>query len=235
MSLYHTFRVFKKYLKDKEYHVKDTIPKNMEVLFILESPHNEEIKQKLPLCGPTGELVTNFFKIKSQKPFGELVSDNMNKGSARIGIMNVSKVPLQITEKLKSDKRYNNDKEKRKARKQGKSQSKTMATISLLDFLRKNSLSAFEGCPSLDMFKERILNDFEKRLKKLDYKNLTVILCGAFAQESFNYSKNRYRGIQDKFANEIHVDHPSYGNWSKHYSNSKLRKCKLLMNIVSNY
>ena len=68
-----------------KYKVDDIIAKNVDVVFLLESPHNEEVKCKHPLAGKSGVNMTKFiykvFSLSKPKccnkiiPFGKLVQD----------------------------------------------------------------------------------------------------------------------------------------------------------------
>ncbi len=103
-----------KYLEseDKSYYVLDTpneedIKKleRLDYLFILESPHTDEVIKEHPLAGDSGKAVTKFlFGDKTSIPFGKLVKLNSDLLEFKhIAIMNVSNVPLQTV------KGYNDD------------------------------------------------------------------------------------------------------------------------------
>ena len=83
------------------YFVPDYPKENHEeikTLFILESPHVDEIEGRKPLQGSAGKNVSDFFGLT--KPFGEEKEFLIKH---KIGIVNVSNIPLQLIDK-KSDK-----------------------------------------------------------------------------------------------------------------------------------
>ena len=88
----------KKYLSGRvAYYVEDcfSCEKNdVEYLFFLESPHNDEIDSLIPLAGASGIAVSQFlFGNNESTPFGQLISEQ--KTQFKIGIINISNVPLQ--------------------------------------------------------------------------------------------------------------------------------------------
>ena len=93
-------RLLNEYLKrlktDKPtYYVKDTAEgseESIEILFVLESPHKEEVASRKPLMGRAGEYVSDFLDCEN-RPFGE--NQKLFK-SNQIGIFNVSNIPLQV-------------------------------------------------------------------------------------------------------------------------------------------
>lgn len=95
--------------KHPPYYVSDATEgneKTIEILFILESPHKEEVDAKKPLMGRAGEYVSDFLDC-DKKPFGKNQELFKNR---QIGILNVSNIPLQViecnqieTEKIKGE------------------------------------------------------------------------------------------------------------------------------------
>jgi hypothetical protein len=84
--------------------VDDLIGENCEILFILESPHKNELKKRFPVAGESGvNLSKSVFKKDKYReiPFGKMlnkpykypeIADRLNK----FAVMNVSQLPLQI-------------------------------------------------------------------------------------------------------------------------------------------
>lgn len=73
--------------------VSDLSANNSELIFILESPHNQEIKVGYPAAGKTGVAMSRaLFNI--DKPLGELVVNN-NNNIPLISLVNCSRLPLQ--------------------------------------------------------------------------------------------------------------------------------------------
>jgi len=70
---------------------------DVEYLFFLESPHKDELKNQTPLVGKSGKAVSKFlFGESEEEAFGEKVKQK--KTNQKIGIINISNVPLQKIE-----------------------------------------------------------------------------------------------------------------------------------------
>ena len=82
------------YVDDIEFDAKN----ESGVVFILESPHIQEVAEGKPLMGASGEDVSQYL-LNQNKPFGKLVESLNHK----IAIINVSNVPLQVIDKNKTD------------------------------------------------------------------------------------------------------------------------------------
>lgn len=74
-------------------------PTEMEFLFVLESPHTEELEMNLPCVGKSGTRMANEIFPQYDKSFGEILKSNIDEAS-KFGIMNSFQFPLQITSKL---------------------------------------------------------------------------------------------------------------------------------------
>ncbi len=72
--------------------------KDVEYIFLTESPHKDELEKKYPLAGSSGKAISKFlFGNDATKPFGELVNNRDPQiENAKIAIVNVSNIPLQI-------------------------------------------------------------------------------------------------------------------------------------------
>lgn len=95
--------------------VDDIIPKDLSKLkyvFILESPHIDEIRAGLPLIGDTGESVMKALGISVTDKinnFGKFVSLKRNDTA----IMNISQCPLQSINKKGVEIKYIEDEDVR--------------------------------------------------------------------------------------------------------------------------
>lgn len=92
-----------KYLKGQAfYYVDDCFSceeKDVEYLFFLESPHKDEIENQTPLSGKSGKAVSKFLFGKNEKEaFGVKVKNKTT--NQKIGIVNISNVPLQAIEMI---------------------------------------------------------------------------------------------------------------------------------------
>ena len=72
------------------YTVEDIVGENSKRLFILESPHTNEIKSKIPASGQTG-LVMSQELFNTSTPIGIAISNGEIDG---IGILNACQFPL---------------------------------------------------------------------------------------------------------------------------------------------
>ncbi|MFO7819229.1 MAG: hypothetical protein R6V17_03225, partial [Halanaerobacter sp.] len=87
----------------KKYRVVDVINKDMDYLFILESPHIAEIKQGYPVAGNSGVEMTKFiYDEDDEDAFGKLVNNkddykNQYHGLNKFSIMNVVPAPMQAS------------------------------------------------------------------------------------------------------------------------------------------
>lgn len=214
-----------KYLEseDKSYYVLDTpneedIKKleRLDYLFILESPHTDEVIKEHPLAGDSGKAVTKFLLGKDEKQaFGEIVRDSYSSEAAaakransqlnnkKIAIVNVSNVPLQVIEANKEA---------------------TKDIVGLLESIRKNSI-AQDNFGSVDLFKK-----FKTKLatycdcKKFN-DEATIVVCGEFAKKYFNKfllgdknlkietNTDLLQRICDDKIQILYVPHPSRNQW----------------------
>lgn len=104
--------LLEKYLKKLKlknecpYYVQDTAEgyeKDIKILFVLESPHKEEVKEGKPLVGKSGENVSDYiYKQGAKEAFGELHEYLLKH---KIGIINVSNIPLQVIKENEEDAR----------------------------------------------------------------------------------------------------------------------------------
>lgn len=70
---------------------------DVELVFVLESPHTDELISRYPVAGITGRnaLAILSQQARSTETLGGLVKNNIDAGDGRVAILNVSTVPLQ--------------------------------------------------------------------------------------------------------------------------------------------
>lgn len=167
--------------------VKDT----MEYLFVLESPHTQELKNKYPLAGYSGKKIAKFFG-DNKNSFGKIVKEN---SKCNIGIMNVCQCPLQNINPPQED---NSEKDIYEE------------MMNVLEFIRKNYKSIFKHRQNLSIANEiekKIFNNFKESLMEIiiKYKDIKyIIVCGEFAKAYINQIK-----IDDNIK-VIYTTHPSF-------------------------
>jgi len=79
------------YEKLKDYFVDDLLFDNTDVIFVLESPHTQEVKNGYPVAGKSGNDMSKVL-FGLDESFGKLIYEQKIK---HIGILNVSNYPLQ--------------------------------------------------------------------------------------------------------------------------------------------
>lgn len=193
------------------YIVDDLNLDKAEVIFVLESPHKDEIEEKHPVAGSSGRAMTkilfphekDFKDGKTFKALGKLLYDEKDTEHDHrlnnIGIMNISKIPLQMSAYACEDIKKNCE------------------LLRFFELIRNNPKERKHN-KQLNRIISMIKNDFEKRIENRTPQK--IILCGGFVQEIFESIF--------EFDSNIHfnVPHPSYGNWSKEKYKSEITTLK---------
>lgn len=183
---------------------------NAKFIFILESPHIQELKYGLPVSGGSGKMMTKHLFPKqyetSNLPLGRFVDSfkDTDEEVSRVGIMNICRIPMQKSA-------YPED-----------VQSKYQRVLNILERLRKNvkRLTSEES-----FIKESMINNFMKELEKVK-ENAYIIPCGKTAENYFSQID-----IFDKKYNYIaEIPHPSFGSWSKQKYKHKIDELKDIFN-----
>ncbi|KQP67825.1 hypothetical protein ASF40_20045 [Microbacterium sp. Leaf288] len=70
---------------------------DVELVFILESPHTDELISRHPVAGMTGRNALAILRQQTRgtESLGHVVKDKIDAGDGRVAILNVSTVPLQ--------------------------------------------------------------------------------------------------------------------------------------------
>ncbi|WP_206830219.1 uracil-DNA glycosylase family protein [Alicyclobacillus fructus] len=86
----------------RDYHVPDIVLETSTVIFILESPHIQELRHGAPVAGASGATMSRhiFGPEYGHLPLGRMVKKNAETGAQRprlsaIGLVNVCNIPLQ--------------------------------------------------------------------------------------------------------------------------------------------
>lgn len=182
--------------KETSYYVPDIMncKKNsdIEILFIVESPHTEEVENHYPLAGESGKEITKYITNQLvEEPLGKLVHENSNgkggKLNKNIAIVNISNNPLQKLNENENDVRN---------------------LILELEKIRGSKVNKILS----DYFNHKIIHYFR------DNKSMKIIICGSFAQTYFDefLETKEYKAIGiTKLFDRIHkVPHPSYHQWT---------------------
>jgi len=176
--------------------VKNIINENSKIVFILESPHKQEMLYGYPLAGKAGKIISK--KLGYSNPFGLEVKEKSLKG--RVSIINVSLQPLQ-------EDGYDSDKDSIPSNINELNQLKRL-------FEKGASYITKHKKNELNKLKEEIYEIFLQEVAKLP-DNIMIVPCGNFARE-FSKKVNKDL-IKKKFSFiEKKIPHPSArGGWSK--------------------
>lgn len=193
--------------------VKDLVPNEIGLLFVLESPHTDEVRAKVPLAGSSGIMVTEVLKVAldlgdDSVPFGKLVKENLKE--YKIGVMNASPIPMQT-------RAYTGG-------------SKLALRIGrMLEIIRKNpqprKRKTKYGTPKeVNRTISFIKRSFSRRVHKARIDgNTIVILCGSFSKYIWHECvKNRTKDV-------IELPHPSKGLWCSQDNVTDILKLKGLV------
>ena len=142
----------------KEYFVNDLVYEDAKVVFVLESPHTQEVKNGYPVAGKSGNDMSKIL-FGLDEAFGKLIYAQKIKN---IDIVNVCNYPLQ-----KSAYKNPNSPELEKFEK-----------------IRQNPKSRKYDKDGINAVLKPMMDDFSKRLSK--HKDKKIILCGNFAGAAFD-------------------------------------------------
>ncbi|WP_137789562.1 hypothetical protein [Bacillus sp. E(2018)] len=176
------------------YSVQDIISEHTNMIFVLESPHKEEIKSGVPLAGLSGRsMAKELFEVEDTLPMGKLLKQyiNENKKTA-FGIVNVCSFPLQGSA-FPDDSfvnRYSDE-------------------IKVAEAVRTSSVKVFKDECRAE-FDQLLLHHFESRLTSLLKGNTLIVPCGRFAEKYVSKLS-----IKESLTVLEGVPHPSYHSWSR--------------------
>ena len=146
----------------KDYCVNDLVSEDAEVIFVLESPHTQEVKNGYPVAGKSGVDMSKIL-FGFNEPFGKLIYEQTIQ---KIAIINVCNYPLQKSAYSNSD----------------------MPELEFFQKIRQNPKLRKYDKEGINATLKPMMKDFSQRL--LQYKDKKIILCGNFAQSCFeNYLK----------------------------------------------
>lgn len=140
----------------KDYFVDDLVFEDTKVIFVLESPHTQEVKNGYPVAGKSGVDMAEILFMQKE-PLGKLI---YNRDVKEIGIVNVSNYPLQHSAYLT-----------------------TFEEIFFFPKIRQNPKQRKYDKMGINVSVKKIMEDFYRRL--VPHRDKTIVLCGNFAQEAF--------------------------------------------------
>ncbi|WP_274435748.1 hypothetical protein [Alicyclobacillus sp. ALC3] len=197
------------------YHVPDIMLAETRLVFVLESPHVQELKYGAPVSGPSGATMTKhlFGEAYERYPLGRLVRKNVDDAVHRprldrIGLMNVCNIPMQAAA-------YDN----RQIVQTHGMWMQAMAT------LRSSNQTDTYRDQHVEAVQTVLVLSLRRKLQVLADRPLTLVPCGRFAQKFF-----RLAGVQSPAWTVIDgVPHPSYNSWDRaQYQDAVARVCQAL-------
>ncbi|ASS74991.1 hypothetical protein CIG75_08310 [Tumebacillus algifaecis] len=185
----------------KEYLVNDLVTEQAQFLFLLESPHVQELKFGAPVSGSSGASMTkHLYGDQYEKyPLGVLIKKNhdeqLNRPSLnKVGLMNVCPIPMQGA-----------------AYQSAAVRARYGEFFQVLEGVRSGNNKVVYSNPAWNAVQEILVNSLRKKLVKLQERSLVIVPCGRFAQKFF-----RLAAVQSTMWQVIEgVPHPSYNGWSK--------------------
>lgn len=185
----------------QDYIVGDIVSDTASFVFLLESPHVQELKHGAPVSGSSGASMSRhlFGQAYAKLPLGIIVKKNRDEQLHRplldnIGLMNACNIPMQGAA-------YN----------ASALVSEQAELIRILEGLRTAGQSGVYKDTSWSVVQEILLESLRKRLRTFWDRRLYIVPCGRFAQKFFAIAdivSPNWQVIGD-------IPHPSYNNWSK--------------------
>lgn len=207
----------KQYNELKEaYKVKHLIKENTEKVFVLESPHIDELLNGAPVSGLSGKAMSKvIYNGEKTEALGIILKREFEanvEGSGKHGVMNICPIPMQRAAYLNKDvtKIYGEF-----------NVEKYSEFFDILEKLRTGTRLTYRDKKRNEL-QAIILEDFKAELDKLKDRNITVIPCGKTA-ETFVEAANIENGKWELLKG---VPHPSFGNWFKNKYFDKINEMK---------
>lgn len=208
----------------KKYEVPNLIGDSSEIIFILESPHIEELFYDAPISGLSGGTMTKaLFGQENKIPLGRVVKDFLIQNSEseeldhlnKIGIMNICRIPMQKAAYIHS----------KTIGKYGMFNSEKFdGIIELLEQIRKNNKDFYKD-ESKNILQKIILDTFSASLHELKDKKLYLVPCGKTAEKFFKLS-----GVSNPNWTIVEgIPHPSYNSWTREKYRVEIQNLRDLM------
>jgi len=208
VSDYKNIKELIKIAKLDEYLVEDLNLKKAKVIFVLESPHKDEVfeknrelkKKKYPVAGSAGKTMTEVLFPNKGLSFGEIIfKEHQDSRILKYGVINVSNIPLQLSSYNFKDL-TNSCEIVRYLENTKKNDFKKIKNKDLdeNEINERNKIMKLIG----DSFKERLIPNLDNKL---------IFLCGNYAENAFKsiFSENKISLIDKIENNIIKITHPS--------------------------
>ncbi len=141
----------------KDYFVNDLVYDDSKIIFVLESPHTQEVKNGYPVAGKSGNDMSKIL-FGLDEAFGKLIYERKIKN---IAILNVCNYPLQKSA-------YKNAE---------------LQELEFFEKIRQNPKLRKYDKDGINAVLQPMMSNFAKRLN--EYKDKKIVFCGNFAQKCF--------------------------------------------------
>ncbi|QSO50211.1 hypothetical protein JZ785_14660 [Alicyclobacillus curvatus] len=184
-----------------KYEVRDILLPSSTLIFILESPHVQELEFGAPVSGASGITMTRhlFGSDYAKFALGRLVKKNADEGKNRprlnrIGLVNVSNIPLQAS--AYRDKALI---------------SRHQEWFDAMSVVRSENQRDVYSNPYCEAVQSALVCSLRDKLARLTDYPLTIVPCGRFAQKFVRLTQ-----VESPNWTVIHeVPHPSYNSWDR--------------------
>lgn len=205
----------------EKYKVHNLVNENTEIIFILESPHVDELLNHAPVSGLSGKAMSKvLYNGEKNEALGivlkrEIKEEGLERG--KIGIMNICSIPMQRAAYINSQVAtmygdFNADKYK--------------DFFDILEKLRTGTRLTYRD-EERNKLQAIVLDDFVAELEELKNRNILFIPCGKTAEmfvKAANIENEKWEILKD-------TPHPSFGNWFKNKYSDKINELKSHLNI----
>ncbi|WP_206916237.1 hypothetical protein [Alicyclobacillus suci] len=210
----------------KDFYVPDILPPRATCIFILESPHIQEVKHRVPAAGSSGATMSKhlFGPIFGSTPIGLLLKQHdetpeENPILDHIGLVNVCNVPLQKA----AYKPMPNLSEC--------SEVQLEMWFSDMEYVRTNNQRVGYRADRQNQIEHWLTANLREKLDKLRGKQITLVPCGRFAQKYTrlcDVHDVQWKTIED-------VPHPSYNSWDRPRYRSQIAAIRQALAAVSDH
>lgn len=183
------------------FRVPDLIPASgqpVDLLLVVESPHRDELRTGLPLAGDAGQRALAYLSPVGSPPeaLGPWVATKHAAHDFRVGIMNVSPVPLQ-------GKAFSGHRSPPRI---------TAADWELLELVRSHRASTIASLPSTGAIdaNQVLVAEVQSRLASVNLSPAsTIALAGNFVHRTWDSVAAPFS------ASTLQIPHPSNGWWTR--------------------
>lgn len=185
----------------RSFRVRDLAPASgepVDLLLVVESPHRDELRTGLPLAGDAGQRALAYLAPRGAPPeaLGPWVATMHSAGDFRVGIMNVSPVPLQ-------EKAFSGHRSPPRI---------AAADWELLERVRTHRASTIASLPTTSAIavNKVLVAGIQSRLASLKLTpNSTIALAGNFVHRTWDSVAMPSKG------STLQIPHPANGWWTR--------------------